>query len=159
MGKKASIVLFSGDFDKVMAAYIIANGAAASGMEVTMFFTFWGFNAIKKNKGPIVGAKNWMQKMMGIMNRGGSSRLPLSKFNMGGMGRSMMKKIMKGQNVQTLEELMADAVDLGVKYIACKMTMDVMGISKEDLVPEVKDIVGVATYIAEAKDCDLNLFI
>lgn len=159
MGKKASIVVFSGEFDKVMAALIIANGAAASGMEVTLFFTFWGLNVIKKNKGPIRGAKNWMQKMMGVMNRGGTSRLPLSKFHMGGIGKAMMKKIMKGEKVQSIEDMMIDSADLGVKFLACKMSMDVMGICKDDLIPEVKDIVGVASYIVEAKDCDLNLFI
>ena len=159
MDKKASIIVFSGEFDKVMAALIIANGAAASGMEVTLFFTFWGLNLIKKNKGPIKGAKNWMQNMMGIMNREGISRLPLSKFHMAGIGKAMLKKIMKLEKVQTLEEMFADAADLGVKFIACKMSMDVMGIAKEDLVPEVSDIVGVATYVAGAKDCAINLFI
>lgn len=159
MSEKASIVVFSGEFDKVMSAFIIANGAAASGMETTLFFTFWGLNAIKKNQGPIVGAKNWMQKMMGMMNRGGSSRLPLSKFHMAGVGKTMMKKIMKIQNVQTIEDMISDATDLGVKFLACKMSMDVMGICKQDLIPEVTDIVGVATYVANAKNCAINLFI
>jgi peroxiredoxin family protein len=159
MADKATIVVFSGEFDKVLAAFVIANGSAASGMDVTMFFTFWGLNVIKKNNGSIVGAKNWMQKMMGMMNRGGYSRLPLSKFNMGGMGKIMMKKIMKGQNVQSLDEMISDAADLGIKMIACKMSMDVMGVSKEDLIPEVKEIVGVASYVAEAKNSKINLFI
>jgi peroxiredoxin family protein len=159
MSEKASIIVFSGEFDKVLAAFVLANGAAASGMDVTMFFTFWGLNVIKKNKGPIKGAKNWMQKMMGIMNRGGYSRLALSKFNMGGIGKAMMSKIMKGEKVQSLEEMIADAADLGVNFLACKMSMDVMGVCKEDLIPEVKDIVGVATYIANAKNCAINLFI
>jgi len=159
MADKATIVVFSGEFDKALAAFVIANGAAASGMEVTMFFTFWGLNLIKKDKGPIKGAKNWMQKMMGMMNRGGYSRLPLSKFNMGGAGKMMMKKIMKGQNVQTLDEMMADAADLGIKMIACKMSMDVMGVCKDDLIPEVSEIVGVATYINESKNSKINLFI
>lgn len=159
MADKTTIVVFSGEFDKVLASFVIANGAAASGMDVTMFFTFWGLNVIKKNDGQIKGAKNWMQKMMGMMNRGGYSRLPLSKFNMAGMGKVMMKKIMKGQNVQNLEDMMKDASDLGVKMIACKMSMDVMGIDKDDLIPEVKEIVGVASYIAEAKNSKINLFI
>jgi len=159
MADKATIVVFSGEFDKALAAFVIANGAAASGMDVTMFFTFWGLNLIKKDKGAIKGATNWMQKMMGMMNRGGHSRLPLSKFNMGGAGKMMMKKIMKGQKVQSLDEMMADAADLGVKMIACKMSMDVMGVCKEDLIPEVSEIVGVATYINEGKNSKINLFI
>jgi peroxiredoxin family protein len=159
MPDKATIVMFSGEFDKALAAFVIANGAAASGMDVTMFFTFWGLNLIKKDSGPIKGAKNWMQKMMGMMNRGGQSRLPLSKFNMGGAGKMMMKKIMKGQNVQPLSDMIKDAADLGIKMIACKMSMDVMGVCKDDLIPEVSDIVGVATYINEGKNSKINLFI
>ncbi len=159
MAEKASIVVFSGEFDKVLAALVIANGAAAAGMDVTMFFTFWGLNVIKKDKGPIKGAKNWMQKMMGMMNRGGVSRLPLSKFNMMGIGKSMLGKIMKREHVQTLQEMIADAKDLGVKFWACKMSMDVMGVSKDDLIPEVEKIVGVAAYIGEAQQGKINLFI
>jgi peroxiredoxin family protein len=159
MADKATIVVFSGEFDKALAAFTIATGAAAAGMDVTLFFTFWGLNIIKKNRGPIRGAKNWMQKMMGMMNRGGSLRLPLSKFNMMGMGKFMMKKIMKGQNVQMLEQMMADAADLGVRMIACKMSMDVMGVGKDDLIPEVSEVVGVATYINEGKNSKINLFI
>ncbi|MBP6927065.1 MAG: DsrE/DsrF/DrsH-like family protein [Caldisericales bacterium] len=159
MAEKATIVVFSGDLDKVLAAFVIATGCAAQGMEVTMFYTFWGLNVIKKDKGPIAGAKNWMQKMMGMMNRGGISRLPLSKFNMAGMGRSMMKKLMKKTNVAPLSEMLAMARDLDVKMWACKMSMDVMGVVKEDLIPEVDKIVGVAAYAAEAQQSKINLFI
>jgi len=159
MAEKATIVVFSGDLDKVLAAFVIATGCAAQGMEVTMFYTFWGLNVVKKDKGPIAGAKNWMQKMMGMMNRGGISRLPLSKFNMAGMGRSMMKKLMKKTNVASLSEMLAMARDLYVKMWACKMSMDVMGVAKEDLIPEVDKIVGVAAYAAEAQQSKINLFI
>ncbi len=159
MAEKATIVVFSGDLDKVLAAFVIATGCAAQGMEVTMFYTFWGLNVVKKDKGPIAGAKNWMQKMMGMMNRGGISRLPLSKFNMAGMGRSMMKKLMKKTNVAPLSEMLAMARDLDVKMWACKMSMDVMGVVKEDLIPEVDKIVGVAAYAAEAQQSKINLFI
>ncbi|HNY61541.1 MAG TPA: DsrE/DsrF/DrsH-like family protein [Caldisericia bacterium] len=159
MAEKATIVVFSGDLDKVLAAFVIATGCAAQGMEVTMFYTFWGLNVVKKDKGPIAGAKNWMQKMMGMMNRGGISRLPLSKFNMAGMGRSMMKKLMKKTNVAPLSEMLAMARDLDVKMWACKMSMDVMGVAKEDLIPEVDKIVGVAAYAAEAQQSKINLFI
>lgn len=159
MAEKATIVVFSGDLDKMLAAFVIATGCAAQGMEVTMFYTFWGLNVVKKDKGPIAGAKNWMQKMMGMMNRGGISRLPLSKFNMAGMGRSMMKKLMKKTNVASLSEMLAMARDLDVKMWACKMSMDVMGVAKEDLIPEVDKIVGVAAYAAEAQQSKINLFI
>lgn len=159
MADKATLVVFSGDLDKVLASFIIATGCAAQGMEVTMFFTFWGLNVIKKDKGPIKGAKNWMQKMMGMMNRGGVSRLPLSKFNMMGMGKSMLLKIMKNNKVASLPELIAMAKELDVKLWSCKMSMDVMGIAKEDLIPEVEKIVGVAAYAAEAQQAKINLFI
>ena len=159
MAEKATIVVFSGDLDKVLAAFVIATGCAAQGMEVTMFYTFWGLNVVKKDKGPIAGAKNWMQKMMGMMNRGGISRLPLSKFNMAGMGRSMMKKLMKKTDGAPRSEMLAMARDLDVKMWACKMSMDVMGVAKEDLIPEVDKIVGVAAYAAEAQQSKINLFI
>ncbi|MEZ4812972.1 MAG: DsrE/DsrF/DrsH-like family protein [Caldisericia bacterium] len=159
MTEKATIVLFSGEFDKAMAALIIATGMAAQGMDVTMFFTFWGLNVIKKDKGRIVGAKNWMQKMFSKINRGGVSRLPLSKFNMGGIGKSMLKKIMKSQKVSSLPALMEMAHDLDVKFWPCKMSMDVMGIAKEDLIDGVEKVVGVAAYAAEAANAKVNLFI
>ena len=159
MAEKATIVVFSGEFDKALAAFVIATGMAAQGMDVTMFFTFWGLNVIKKDKGKIVGAKNWMQKMMGMMNRGGVSRLPLSKFNMAGMGKSMLKKIMKKEKVSALPELMEMAQDLDVKFWPCKMSMDVMGIAKEDLIDGVDKVVGVAAYSAEAANAKVNLFI
>ena len=159
MADKATIVVFSGEFDKALAAFIIATGMAAQGMEVVMFFTFWGLNVVKKDKGKIVGAKNWMQKMMGMMNRGGVSRLPLSKFNMGGMGKSMLKKIMKGEKVSSLPALMEMARDLDVQFWPCKMSMDVMGVAKEDLIDEVDKVVGVAAYSAVAAEAKVNLFI
>ena len=159
MADKATIVVFSGELDKALGAFIIATGMAVQGMEVIMFFTFWGLNVIKKDKGKLVGAKNWMQKMMGMMNRGGASRLPISKFNMGGMGKAMLKKIMKKERVSTLPELMEMAKDLDVRFWPCKMSMDVMGIAKEDLVDEVDKVVGVATYAAEAAKSKVNLFI
>jgi peroxiredoxin family protein len=159
MADKATLVVFSGDLDKVLASFIIATGCAAQGMEVIMFFTFWGLNVIKKDKGPIKGAKNWMQKMMGMMNRGGVSRLPLSKFNMMGIGKSMLQKIMKNNKVASLSELIAMAKELDVKLWSCKMSMDVMGVGKEDLIPEVEKIVGVATYAAQAQEAKINLFI
>jgi peroxiredoxin family protein len=159
MSEKATIVVFSGELDKALASFIIATGMAAQGNEVTMFFTFWGLNIVKKDKGALRGAKNWMQKMMGMFNRGGASRLPISKFNMGGVGKAMLKKIMNRERVSTLPELMEMATDLGVKMWPCKMSMDVMGIAREDLIDDIDKVVGVATYAAEANKSQINLFI
>jgi len=159
MSEKATIVVFSGELDKALASFIIATGMAAQGNEVTMFFTFWGLNIVKKDKGSLRGAKNWMQKMMGMFNRGGASRLPISKFNMGGVGKAMLKKIMNRERVSTLPELMEMATDLGVKMWPCKMSMDVMGIAREDLIDDIDKVVGVATYAAEANKSQINLFI
>jgi peroxiredoxin family protein len=154
--QKCSIIVFSGDMDKVFAAFIIGTTAAAMGMETTMFFTFWGLKAIQK--GTPTG-KGFFGKMMGVMNRGGIDRLGPSKFNFGGIGRWMFKKMMADQNVTTLPEMLQMAIDLDVKLLACLMSMDVMEISRDDLIDEVDDVVGAATFIAEAQDSEINLFI
>src|SRR5512135_3459895 len=120
---KLSMVVFSGDMDKVMAAFIIATGAAASGMDVTMFFTFWGFKAIERD-GALTG-KGLMGRMLGVMNRGGLDAIGPSRLNMGGMGRWMFKKMMKSKNAASLHELRDMAIELGVKMMPCQMTMDV----------------------------------
>jgi len=153
---KASIVVFSGDMDKVFAAFIIATGAAASGMEVSMFFTFWGLKAIQKGNPT---GKGFLGKMIGLMNRGGIERVGPSRFNFGGIGRTLFKKMMKDKNVVGLSELLETAIDLDVKLYACKMSMDVMEIAKEDLIDEVNGFMGVAGYIKEASEADLTLFI
>jgi peroxiredoxin family protein len=158
MKDKVTLVVFSGDFDKALAAFNIAVGAASMGMEVDMFFTFWGLNIIKKNKGAIK-SKGIMRKMLNAMNRGGSKRLHLSKFHMFGMGTWMMKRLMKDVNFPQLEELMALAREFGVKYIACTTSMGIMGITREALIPEVDTLAGVATYLAEAKESKVNLFV
>ncbi len=154
--KKASMVVFSGDMDKVMAAFIIATGAAAMGYETTMFFTFWGLKAIQKGNRT---GKGFFGKMLGLMNRGGIDRIGPSRFNFGGIGRWMFKKMMRDKGVTPLAELRQTAIDLGVKLLACQMSMDVMEISREDLIDEVTDVVGVATFIGEAGDSQINLFI
>ena len=154
---KCSIVVMSGDMDKVMGAFLIATGAAAAGMETTMFFTFWGLNAIRK-EGAASG-ESWMGKMLGLLNRGGINRLNPSKFSFGGLGRWMFKKMMARKKVAQLPDLLRMAVDLDVKLLACKMSMEVMEISKESLIPEVSDTVGVATFIKEASQSEINLFI
>jgi peroxiredoxin family protein len=153
--EKVSLIVFSGDMDKVMGAFIIANGAAAFDMEVTMFFTFWGLKAIQK--GTLTG-KGFFGKMLGLMNRGGADRLGPSKFNFGGLGRWMFKKMMKRHNVTPLPALVKQARELGVRLIACEMSMNVMEIGKEHFIDGV-ELGGVATFIAEASDSKIQLFI
>ncbi len=146
--EKCSLVVCSGDMDKVMAGFIIATTAASMGRETTMFFTFWGIKAIQK--GNRTGS-SFFERMLGVMNRGGIDRIGPSKFNFGGMGRWMFKKMMKDKGVTMLPELRQTAIDLGIRLLACQMSMDVMGIKREDLIDEVEDVVGAATY------CDLAL--
>jgi peroxiredoxin family protein len=158
MKEKMTIIVFSGEMDKVMASFILATGAAAEGMDVTMFFTFWGLNVIKKNEGR-VQSRGFMRKMLNWMNRGGSRRLPLSKFDMLGMGRWMMKKLMKESKMPTVDELIAMAKEMGVRLVACTTTMGVMGLSKDAFIPEVDSFAGASTYLGEAKEGKVNLFI
>jgi len=156
--ERVTLVVFSGELDKALAAFNIAIGAASMGMEVSMFFTFWGLNVIKRNEGGIK-SKGIMRRMLNFMNRGGSKRLHLSKFHILGMGTWMMKQLMKDVNFPQLDELMAMAKGMGVKFIACTTSMGLMGISKEAFIPEVDSFAGVATYLAEAKEGKVNLFI
>ena len=154
---RATIVVFSGDMDKVFAAFIIATGCAAAGMDTTLFFTFWGLNAIKK--GEPIKAKGFLGKMMGIMNRGGINRLNPSRFSFGGIGRVLFSKMMRDKNVTSLEDLRQTLIDLDAHLLACKMSMDVLEITRDDLIPEVEDIVGAATFVKEAANSKLQLFI
>ncbi len=158
MPQKVTIIVFSDEMDRVQAALNIAIGAASEGMEVSMFFTFWGLNVIKRNEGPIK-SKGIMRKMLNFMNRGGSKRLPLSKFHMFGLGKWMMKRLMKDTRSPSLGEMLALAKEMGVRFIACTTTMGVMGISKDAFIPEVDSFAGVPTYLAEAKEGQVNLFI
>ncbi|WP_079506705.1 CoA-disulfide reductase [Mesobacillus jeotgali] len=153
----ATMVVFSGDLDKAIATFIIASGAAAMGKEVTLFFTFWGLNILKRNDAPST-EKDMMAKMFSMMMPKGAGDLPLSKMNMGGMGAKMIKTVMGNKNVDSLETLMKNAMDAGVKLVACGMSMDIMGISKEELIDGV-EIGGVAAYLGDAEDSGLNLFI
>lgn len=155
---KVTIVLLSGDMDKAMAALIIATGAAAMGMQVTMFFTFWGLNVIRK-PGASSSAKDFLRKAFGFLNKGGAGNLPLSRFNFGGMGTTMMKKVMKDNRMPGVPELIETAMDLDVKMIACTTTLGLLGISKDTLIDGVDELAGVSTYLAEAKDGSVNLFI
>lgn len=154
---KKTIIMFSGELDKAMAGFIIANGAAAMGDEVTMFFTFWGLNILRKAE-DIPVKKGFLEKLFGWMMPRGAGKLGLSKMNFGGMGAVMMKKIMKDKNVNTLSELIASAQELGVKMVACTMSMDVMGLTREELIDGL-EYAGVATYLGEADEARVNLFI
>ena len=152
-----TIIVFDGDMDKVMASFIIANGALAMGRPVTMFFTFWGLAALRKPQKQQV-SKSPMEKMFGALLPRGMNKLGLSKMNMGGMGAAMMKKIMKDKNVDSVETLVKKAMENGVRIIACSMSMDVMGIKPEELIDGV-EIGGVGTYLGDAEESNVNLFI
>ena len=151
-----TIIVMSGDMDKIFAAFTIAAASAAAGMETTLFFTFWGLKAIQK--GNLTG-KGFMARMLGIINRGGINRLGPSKFNFGGLGRWMFKKMMAEKGVTPLEELRQSCLDLGVHFLACKMSMDVMEIRREDLIDEVEDVVGAARMMKDAANSSVHLFI
>lgn len=155
--KGKTFIMFSDDLDKAIATFILANGAAATGQPVTIFFTFWGLNVLKKPNKPKV-KKDFLGKMFSFMLPKHSKKLKLSKMNMGGLGSKMMRYIMKSKNIDSLESLRRQALFNGVEFIACQMSMDVMGISKEELLPEVS-IGGVATYMEKADQANLNLFI
>jgi len=154
-----SIVVFSGDLDKLLAALIIATGATAMDMKVKLFFTFWATAALRDKKKKVSG-KDFMSKMFAIMLPKGSSKVKLSKMNMGGMGTSMMKNLMKKKNVASLEEMLTTAGELDVEINVCEMSMDLMGIKKEELIdyPHL-NICGVATFLVDAEESKIQLFI
>ncbi|WP_249026498.1 DsrE/DsrF/DrsH-like family protein [Thomasclavelia cocleata] len=152
-----NMIIFSGDLDKAIASFIIANGAAAMGRKVTMFFTFWGLNIIRRPE-KIKTKKNLISKMFAMMMPRGSKKLSLSKMNMGGMGAKMIRAVMKDKNIDSLEDLIKTAQDNGVELIACSMSMDVMGIKNEELIDGVK-LSGVATMLANGEESDMSLFI
>ena len=136
--KSMTIIMHSNNLDKALAGFIVATGAAAKGIDTTIFFTFWGLNLIKK---------------------GGSKKAKLSAMNMAGLGKMMIKKKMEKNNVASLEELIKDAKELGVKVVACEMTMSLMNVPKDSLIPEVNEIGGVGTYLDNASKSNINLFI
>ena len=151
-----TIVVFSGDMDKVMAAFNIAIGAAALGKEANMFFTFWGIKAIQK--GNLTG-DSFFAKMMGLMNRGGIERIGPSRFNFWGIGRWMFNRMMKMHKITPIAELRKTAIDLGVNLLPCQMSMDVMEIKKEDLIDEAQPACGVATMLEMAYRSKASFFI
>ncbi len=154
---KKTMVVFSGDLDKVLAAFIIANGAVSMGNAVTMFFTFWGLNALRK-PGPQARGKGIVDRLFGWMLPKGANRLTLSKMHMAGMGTAMMKYVMRSKRVDSLPRLMELARDAGVKLVACTMSMDVMGIRREELIDGI-EFGGVATFLGESDEADMSLFI
>ncbi len=154
--KKCSIVVFSGDMDRVMGAFIIATTAAAMGMETSMFFTFWGLQALKKER--VSTGKGLFGKMLSFFLKD-IDHIGPSKLNMGGMGRWMFKKMMSAKKVSTLRELRQMAIDLGVHLLACQMSMDVMEIPREALIDELEDVVGAATYVLQAQEAQITLFV
>ena len=152
-----TFVVFSGDLDKTIAAFIMANGAAAMGRKVTMFFTFWGLNILRKaNK--IRVKKTFVEKMFGFMMPRGTTHLGLSRMNMGGAGAKMIRGIMKQKGISSLEELVESAKAHGVRIVACQMSMDIMGIRQEELIDGV-ELGGVSTFLGSGEESDMSLFI
>jgi peroxiredoxin family protein len=156
-GDKLTMVLFSGDFDKAMAAFIIANGAIAMGREVTIFVTFWGLDVIKKDNFSTAG-RGFLQKMVLMMRPRGAGRLGTSQMNFGGIGPKLFRFMMKQHNVEQLESLIKMAVEYGVKIVACQMSVDLMGIKQSDLLDGV-EFGGVAAFLGESYDGQVTLFI
>lgn len=157
--EKMSMIVFSNDFDKAIAAFIIASGAATMGMEVHMFFTFWATSILRDPKRKVKG-KKVIEKMFEIMLPNGSEELSLSKMNMMGMGTKMMKQIMKNQNVASLEELIMLVREMDIKIHICDMSMSLMGLRKEELLfGDVCDVCGIAAYLSYARKSKISLFI
>jgi peroxiredoxin family protein len=156
---KLSMVVFSGDLDKVLAAFVIATGAVAMGMDVVMFFTFWG-TPVLRDKKKKAGGKDVMGKMFGAMLPTGTGDVKLSNMNMGGMGTAMMKSLMKKKNVASLEEMLDLAEELGVRIYVCEMSMDLMGFKREEFIDyKGLDFAGVATFLQEAANSKVQLFV
>lgn len=147
---KLSIICMSGDFDKMIAVFTLASGASAVDYEVNLFFTFWGLNCIKKRTGRSLIGKGVLARLFNFL-LGGRRRLPLSRLNFAGVSPFLMTGLMKQRNVATLEELFQASLALGVNFYACEMAMHVLGLTREDFIPEVKDILGVATFLELSK--------
>jgi len=156
--EKLTIVVFSGELDRALAAFMLATTGASMGMDVQMFFTFWGLNIIKKNEGSIK-SKGIIRKMLNFMNRGGSKRLKLSKFHMLGLGTWMMKGLMKDINMPSIDEFITMAHEMGVKLIACTTSCGVMGLPEDAFRSEVDSLVGAAYFLGEARESKVSLFI
>ncbi len=156
--EKLSIVVFSGDLDRALAAFFLATTGASMGMDVTMYFTFWGLNVIKKNEGSL-RSKGLMRKMLNFMNRGGTKRLKLSRFHMFGLGTWMIKGFMKEINLPSVDEFMDMAKSMGVKMIACTTSCGLMGLEEDAFRSEVDVMTGAAFFLGEARKSKVTLFI
>jgi peroxiredoxin family protein len=157
--EKMAIVVYHGSLDEALAAFILASTGASMGMEVSMFFTFWGLDIIKKNEGKIK-SPGWMRNMMNnVMNRGGSKRLKLSKFHMMGMGTNMIKQLMKESNYPTVDEFITMVHDMGVKMYPCSTSCGIFGVPQEAFRPEIEEITGAAYFLNEARKAKVTLFI
>ena len=175
MSKKVTILLQSGDLDKVLAAFIIANGYAALGAEVRMWFMFWGHNCLKKRRSlfsfrrkpdparesayRVLETDNILQPMVELLNRGGADHLPLSRLNLMGLGPLLLGKMLKKKNISSLEELIRSADDLGVKFIMCQICFDAFGLSVDDLIVPNVEVKGSAAYAKDTLEAQVNLFI
>jgi peroxiredoxin family protein len=155
---KLTIIAWGGNLDQIWPTTILATTAAASGMEASVFFTFWGLFAIVKPDVRITG-DNWMQKMMSVMNPGSAQKAKLSRYHFAGAGPAMFKKLADEHQVAKPDELITLADDLGVRLIPCQMTMDLLGLKREDLIDGLEEPVGAATAIAEMRDAAVSLFI
>jgi len=156
--EKMCIALFSGELDKALAAFMLATTGASMGMEVKIFFTFWGLNIIKKNEGSIK-SKGLRRKMLGLLNRGGSKRAKLSQFHMFGLGTWMIQRMMKEINMPSLDEFIKMAHEMGVKLIPCSTTCGLMGLGEGSFRPEAEGIAGAAYFLSEARESKVTLFI
>jgi peroxiredoxin family protein len=155
--KKLSVISFSADFDKLVAVVTLATGAAAVGYEVNLFFTFWGLNAIKKKLGRSPVGKGFLSKIFGLF-MGGLKAAPSSRLNFAGISPKIFRSLMRKNNVATLEELVDAAKELGINFYACEMAMHILGLKKNDFIPEVKDVLGVASFL-KLSDGGQTLFI
>jgi peroxiredoxin family protein len=155
---KLTIIAWGGELDRIWPTTILATTAAASGMEASVFFTFWGLFAIVKPEVRVTG-DNWMQKMMAVMNPGSAQKAKLSRYHFAGAGPAMFKKLADDHQVAKPEELIATARDLGVRLIPCQMTMDLLGLKREDMLDGLEEPIGAATAIAEMREASISLFI
>jgi peroxiredoxin family protein len=156
--EKFTLVLFSGDLDKALAAFILATTAASMDMDVTMFFTFWGLNVIKRDAGPI-RSKGFLQRMLNILNRGGPSRLKLSRFNMLGMGTAIMRKLMKDSRYPSIDEFIQMAKEMGIKMVPCSTSCGLLGMPDDAFQDGVMSQAGAAYFLGQARDSKVTLFI
>jgi peroxiredoxin family protein len=157
MANKLSIISFSGDFDKLTAVFTLATGAAATGYEVNLFFTFWGLDAIKRKKGRSFTGGTALTKLFGFL-MGGLKVAPVSRLNFWGVSPIIFRRLMRKNNVATLEELVEAAKALGINFYACEMAMHILGLTKDDFIPEIKDVLGVASFL-QLSDGGQTLFI